>query len=110
MEYAVDVVRIAREYGAKIEEYPLETIDGLATRIGGRTFVVVRSTACPLSKRFVLAHELAHLEDDTVSSAYTLIAERRADRMARERLIPEFFLRKAIEDHGADCVMLAPLF
>lgn len=34
MEYAVDVVRLARECGAKIEEYPLEKIDGLATRIG----------------------------------------------------------------------------
>lgn len=99
MEYAVDVVRLARECGARIEEYPLEKIDGLATRIGGRTFVVVRSTACALSKRFILAHELAHLEDGTVRSAFTLIAERRADRIAREKLIPETDLRKAVEDH-----------
>lgn len=89
MNYAIDIVRLAREYGAKIEEYPLESLDGLATRIDDRTFVVLRSSAGIRTKRFVLAHELAHLEDDTVNSVYTLLAEKRADKMARETLIPE---------------------
>lgn len=110
MEYGINVVRLAREYGATIEEYPLETLDWLATRIEDQTFVVIRSTACIRTKRFVLAHELAHLEDDTVNSVYTLLAERRADRMAREKLIPEGNLKKAIEDYGPDYEILASLF
>ncbi len=110
MEYGIDVVSLAREYGAKLEEYPLESLDRIATRIGNQAFVVLRSTACIRTKRFVLAHELAHLEDDTVDSFYTLVAEKRADKIAREKLIPEGDLKKAIDDYGPDYQILASLF
>ncbi len=45
-----------------------------------------------------VAHELAHIEDDTIDSVHIFIAERRAYKIAREKLIPCEALKSMIAD------------
>jgi hypothetical protein len=35
-----------------------------------------------------VAHELSHIDDDTVDGVHVFLAEKRAYKMAREKLIP----------------------
>jgi len=109
--YVSDVVGIAKEMGAKVLKYDFEgKIDGVIVRISGRPYVGIDRRLDYVDARFTVAHELGHLEDGTVGMAYTLIAERRADKLARERLIPERDLFRAIGDYGGDAEFLACLF
>ncbi|MFZ3233620.1 MAG: ImmA/IrrE family metallo-endopeptidase [Patescibacteria group bacterium] len=99
--FAADVLGIAKSMGAKVIRYDFEgKLDGVIVRIGGRPYVGIDRALGIVDARFTIAHELGHVEDDTVGRAFTLIAERRADRIAREKLIPERELFAAVGDYG----------
>lgn len=58
----------------------------------------------------VIAHELAHIEDETVDSVYVFTAELRAKQKAREMLIPCEAFQEAILEWLTDYATLASLF
>jgi Zn-dependent peptidase ImmA (M78 family) len=50
--------------------------------------IFISSNLDPIKKRMCVAHELAHIDDDTVDGVHVFLAEKRAYKMAREKLIP----------------------
>ena len=72
--------------------------------------IFVSSRLDPIKKRMCVAHELAHIDDDTVDSVHVFLAEKRAYRIARSKLVPEKSLRELIADGFTDSQSLASLF
>ncbi len=88
-DYSINIHALARDAGIAIEDCPFEHMDGIVVRLRQRAFVGLRKTADIRTKRYALAHEMGHVRDGTATSRYCLLAERRADRLARASVIPE---------------------
>lgn len=106
----IDIYRKARELGIIVKEYDFQEIDGISVFTGYAKYIYVNSNLTDKEKRDTVAHEMVHFEDWTVW-VHHIIAEKRAEKGKRERLIPCDKLRKAINDFGEYGIwFLATLF
>lgn len=64
-----------------------------------KKYIGVSKFLCDRKKREVIAHEIAHLQDDTVGN-FHILAEKRADKIGRNILLPESVVLAVIDDHG----------
>lgn len=110
MSSPVDILALAKNRNIRIYHLDFEYVDGIVARYNGKPRIAVNSRLDERASRFTVAHEMAHLEDDTVDCAYSLIAERRANRMAREMLVPHDRLRAAMDDGHTEYSVLAAIF
>lgn len=106
----VDIFSLARTRGVRVYHMTFESVDGIAVRYHGSPRIAVNARLDERRTRFVVAHELAHIEDETVGPAYCLMAERRANKIARETLVPHDRLREAVEDGHTEYAVLASIF
>lgn len=106
----IDITWEAKSRGVTLDEYPFEHIRGCVCRADDRYHIGIASHLDPIKKRMCVAHELAHIEDDTIDSVHIFIAERRAYQIAREKLIPCEAIREALADWLTDYSTLASLF
>ena len=97
LEFVIPIERIAREL-CTVDEYPFEAQDGIIVKQNGRFHMWIRKWLEEYEKRFTIAHELWHIEDESIDAGFSLMAERRANSIARSILIPEEDLRKVISD------------
>lgn len=117
----VPVERIAKTLGIRVEYAPLDgDLSGLAYIRGGVPIVGINALHSPTRQRFTLAHELAHiclhhdqLEDtvhvdrgslrrDAVAASGTDATEIEANTFAAELLMPEHFLKSALNGRAID--------
>lgn len=113
----VNVERIARSLGAKVEFAPFDDeLSGMAFIKDGVPAIGINSLHHPNRQRFTLAHELAHvllhsaelekavhvdkgsLRRDRVSATGTDMLEIAANAFAAELLMPEEFLSAALDE------------
>lgn len=67
---------IARYLGIDVHEYPFRgAIKGMVIRIAGRMCVAINSALPEPWKRFVLAHEIGHVQLSTEGAGYFFISE-----------------------------------
>ncbi len=106
----VNIEKIILDQGVELDEFPFETMNWCVFK-RGETYIIVTSTYLDeIDKRMTQAHELAHIEDDSINTGYTPLAERRAYKFARRILIPSRALRKFIEEEITDVFLLAWYF
>ena len=107
--FAPSPYSLARERDIQIEFYPLQHAMWVSLRTADTDYILIRPDLTERQTHYTIAHELAHFMDDTIGVHHHL-AERRADRIAHEVLIPHDRLREAIEDGYTEYSVLASLF
>ena len=83
---------------------------GWRPKIEHQKYIIIWRKKCIRQERFIVAHELAHHLDDTIWYVCMFMAERRADKMAREMLIPEDTLRLLVSEWYDEYSALASIF
>ena len=101
--------RLARERDIQIRAHDIPRVNGIAIRIGSDEYIFIRHDLTERQTHYTIAHEIAHFMDDTIG-VHHYLAERRADRIAHEVLIPHDRLREAIEDGYTEYGILASIF
>lgn len=107
---SIDIGRTVRNKGIRIKRYTFLEVSGICVRTSKNRYIGVKTGMNEIDERETIAHELAHFEDGSEDTVH-IIAERRADKIAREFLIPYSKLREAIDDYGDHGIpFLATLF
>jgi Zn-dependent peptidase ImmA (M78 family) len=97
----VDVLELVAKLGIEFREEELIGIDGIAFKGEKTRLIIVNRTLSPERRRFVIAHELAHIVMPH-KTAYQICGgetgnrrmESDADRFAAELIMPEETVRK----------------
>ncbi len=98
-----DLYSVAESGGIEVERYPLPKCRSISANIGKKCFVALDSNVLGAEEKVCLAHEIGHCETMSFYNMYSPLDirgkhERRADRWAIERLIPEKDYLKALKD------------
>lgn len=102
--------KIAYELNADITEWNWFDLLDWGVYKSNKYHIGIKKWLSSYHKRFVIAHELAHIKDDTVWVLHNKICENRADKIAGEILIPKEKLKEAIDWYWEDCDFLHCLF
>lgn len=105
-----DINKEAQKNNVTIDYMPFETLRGCIVKFWEKHHVWISENLPERSMRQTIAHELAHLETDTVDSVWAFRSEWRAYKRAREILVDENSLKKLIDDWYSDFSSLASLF
>lgn len=108
-DFSVNIHTIAQDHNATIHEWDLGNIDGCIVKHHGY-HIAVNYKINPYNKAFAIAHEIGHIKDRSVGGVRTLIAERRANDIATDILIPDDRFMEAVEECGGAYEYLCPLF
>lgn len=106
----VDIEEEVKTRGYTTDILDFREIRGCVIQSQEEYHIFLSSNLDPIKKRMCVAHELAHIEDDSIDSVHVFLAERRACQMARKKLVPCEALRELIADGFTDYSTLASLF
>lgn len=105
-----DIIKKADEENVTIDYMPFRHLRGCIVRSWDRYHVGIADNLPERSMRMTVAHELWHLETETIDSVWTFRSEWRAYKRAREILIDENNIRSLIQEWYCDYATLASLF
>ena len=109
-DYIKDLNSLASDMNADITEWEwFDALDG-GVYHSDKYHIGVKKSLDIYSKRFTIAHELAHIADDTVDSGFCRFSEHRADTIATNILIADEDFLSALEEYGGDFSYLCPIF
>lgn len=109
-DYLDDLKSLASDMDASITEWDgFHALEGCVYAKNNEFQIGVKKSLDPYSKRFTIAHELAHIADNTVDSGCCRFSERRADTIATDMLISDADFLEALEEYGGDFSYLCPI-